>query len=1191
MLLKCILFDERAVKFCKGFSVSPPTFASRVSLNVFILRLLCAGWMWIALSVCGIAQWTNARTVRIQVADSLYALDSLSIVPSSFSVKYAKGGECADTLYTLDVFASNLRFSPSLYGDSVTVQFRVFPSRIRQYYAHKDSSLRLPEGSGKFTPYRLGAQGPADALLADESIRRSGSISRGVAFGNAQNLTVNSTLNLQLSGKINERFSVLGSITDDNIPIQPNGNSQQLQDFDQVFIQLYDDRSKLIVGDFVLRRPNGYFLNYFKRAQGAYFVTDQKQSSGGRLQVEASASISKGRFARNVIQGVEGNQGPYRLQGADGETFIIVLAGTEAVFIDGRQLERGQDKDYVIDYNAAEIIFTPRHLITKDRRIAVEFQYSERRYARPMLQSAVAWSKGNARYYTSLFSEGDARNQPLQQDLTADDRRILSQAGDDALSAVRSGITETSFSASEVRYALVDSLGFDSVLVFSTDPALARFRAVFSPVGAGNGDYVEDGFTANGRKYRWIAPEVTPGGIVRKGSFAPVVTLATPKNNQMLTAGTEQVFGKNRWKVMAEGAVSNADVNTFSAIGNDDNIGFAFRSVWAVASLKDAAPRDSSWRWNVRWDYEYTSVHFRRIERFREVEFERNWNLLGANLNNDQHIAGAELVRRKPGVGRWSVGAESFQLGNSFTGIKAKASSDIKTKKSKLWFVGSYLNSNGLVNTRFLRHKSDVYHTVRKVRIGFADEFEFNRFYSVQRDSLAAPSYRFYDWQVSLANADTAKWQAGVYFRQRTDDLLRGGILGRAAIADEYGGKSVKMFGKNHRLSVLLSNRILRIADTTLTRQAPENTLVSRLEYSGKAKNGWFQWNTFYEVGSGLEQRREFVYLEVQPGQGVYVWNDYNNNGVRELNEFEVAAFGYEANFIRTFIQTADYTTVYNNQFSQVLQLYPERVFGKSKGPAKWLARLSSQTAYKSDRKTGRFGGIERFNPLANEVQDSLLIATNTSFRQILFLNKNHPLWGAEFTYQELRGKSLLSNGFETRTDTYRQAGLRWNITPLWIASSEFRAGTRSQGSDFLIGRNFVIDYTSAKPRITWQPKPTNRWSATGEYTEKSTRATDTPKETAVIVKAGFEGTVSSLEKGSLQVTVEYLNIRYTGEGNSSLAFEMLEGLNAGDNFVWSAGVQRTVAKNLQLNITYNGRRPEGQRVIHTGGLQLRAFF
>jgi len=69
------------------------------------------------------------------------------------------------------------------------------------------------------------------------------------------------------------------------------------------------------------------------------------------------------------------------------------------------------------------------------------------------------------------------------------------------------------------------------------------------------------------------------------------------------------------------------------------------------------------------------------------------------------------------------------------------------------------------------------------------------------------------------------------------------------------------------------------------------------------------------------------------------------------------------------------------------------------------------------------------------------------------------------------------------------------------------------------------------------------------------------------------------------------VRIAYNGESNSSLEFEMLEGLKKGQNYTWSFTWQRKINKNMQLNLNYSGRKSPGNPVINVGSMQVRAFF
>ena len=310
---------------------------------------------------------SNLRSRTIEFSNDTISLDTLSIIPNSFRLNQ-NGTPLDSTKYQLEWYSGRLVVEQSLMGSSAEATYRVFPSLYSAKTFNKDPSLIKSVQDIPPNPFSYTVQkGSARELFDLGTLSKSGSISRGVTIGNNQDLGVSSSLNLNLSGRLTPKIGIRAAITDNNIPFQPEGNTQQLQDFDQIYIQLFTDRTELTAGDFRIERPKSYFMSFFKRAQGLsikhrFPIHRRKiaEDKPGFLEVKGSGALSRGKFNRQIIDGQEGNQGPYRLNGAENETFIIVIAGTERVYIDGQLLTRGQENDYIIDYNTAELTFTTK---------------------------------------------------------------------------------------------------------------------------------------------------------------------------------------------------------------------------------------------------------------------------------------------------------------------------------------------------------------------------------------------------------------------------------------------------------------------------------------------------------------------------------------------------------------------------------------------------------------------------------------------------------------------------------------------------------------------------------------------------------------------------------------------------------------------------------------------------------------
>jgi hypothetical protein len=1115
--------------------------------------------------------------------DTVY-FDSVSVLAYDFTVEI--NNEIIDAQYfelnTVEGYLV-LKHQFNIKPDTIQISYYQAPLNLNNTYNHKSDTLIFNGSDSLLKPalFSLDQNENEFDFFSESQLNKQGSISRGVSVGNGQNLSFQSTLNLQLSGQIGPDLFIKGSISDDNIPFQPDGNTQKLQEFDQVYLQIYNDDFSVTGGDFWLQKPEGYFLNYQKRSQG--LSVDFKHGvanaeSNPVVSHKISGAFSRGKFARNIVQGIEGNQGPYRLFGAENEQNIIILAGTEKVYIDGILLKRGQAFDYVIDYNGSEITFTANQFITKDKRIIVEFQYSDLNYARSLFAYNTAVKADKYQLWGNFYSEQDAKNQPIQQSLSLDQKTTLSFAGDNIGEALTSSIFPAEFTENNLHYYLTDSLGIDSILIFTNNADSGQYRANFALVGDGNGNYVIDRYTANGKIYKWVAPV---NGI-RQGNYEPIQILVPPKQNQMLTVGGQYQFNKKTVSKL-ELAYSKNDLNTFSTLDANDNKGYGIK--WNVTNIQQS--KNEKYQLATNLNFEFNDRYFTPIQWFRSAEFDRDWNVRQKNYEGNQYISSFSSRLNIHKVGKIAYTINQLTWGTDYQGWKNDVNLQLNKKGFDVKFDGNYLFSEGIEETTYARHQAKLSKTFKAVEIGIQDIFERNLIN--QNNQLLGSSFQFYDIKSYISLGDSSKNYHQLYYQQRHDWFSDSTALQHAASANNYGISSHFKKKKAHQLLLNLNYRQLNILDENLIDQQPEESILGRIEQNLFLWKGLLSSRIFYELNSGLELKRDFIYIQVNNGQGVYTWIDYNNDGIKDIGEFEIAQFADQAEYIRVNIATTEFVRTYGNQFSQTLFIKPERLWQNKKGIKKIVAMFSNQTNYSINRKTSYEDGLSALNPFNNNIADTSLINNQSSIRNTVFFNRLNPVFGMEYLVQSNTSKNLLTSGFTANFRQSQVLKLRWNISKIFNLKLEYTNGNRQSESDFASNRNFNYTINSADVIFTYQPTTAYRIAVNGQYNIKN-NASDID-ETAEILKIGTEFRLNQVKKGSLSANLASNIIQYNAIANTPLAFELLEALKPGVNFIWGVSYQRKVASNLQLNFNYNGRKSEDVNAIHSGGMELRAFF
>ncbi len=1146
---------------------------------------------------------SNLRSKQLVIKEGVIVLDTLPIIESTLIVRSLTTKQRVDSSY-YQIEGRQFHWLHS-QPDSLAMEYRVFPYPIDETISRIDTNQLNRVEDDMIVTYEYNPYENDNELIDFKGLDYSGSFSRGISFGNNQDLVLNSSFNLQMAGEIGDGIELRAAITDENIPLQAEGNTQQLREFDQVFIQLKKGTTSLTAGDYELRRPNGYFMNYFKKLQGATFESTFKNGENGRLYTKSSVAIARGQFARNNIIAQEGNQGPYKLRGSQNERFIIILSGTEKVWLDGQLMQRGLEADYIIDYNRGELTFTFRRLITKDSRIIIEFDYSDQNYLRSMYATNLDYQGNRVRLYLNAFSQQDSKNATGDLQLSDNEKSLLSQIGDQFDDAFVSTIDTLEGSGElratyELRDTIFPCLGADSLgqyLHYSTDQNRATYVARFTQVGQGNGQYILDTeTTANERVYRWVG--IDPVSCQPLGDFAPITNLSAPMQQQLFSGGFEYQFS-DKASLRTEVALSRIDLNRFSDIDDEDNLGLAgythFNRRFQLGS------DSSGWDLNTTLSYEFTQNNFQALNPYRAPEFLRDWNIA--------NVAGQGTAERAAEqIGKLGIRLNKNKWGNlgyNFSGFLRKGLYDGFRHEGELrlkrgtWTIdgkASYLETDEVDRqTRFSRPNFRITKQLPWLdnwEIGWAGEREKSERYDGLTDTLLASSFHYDRYSLFLKSPEKETYQLGLQFNQRKDFAPTTTNFEQSTTASELAvNGSWRTKGKRNRLRLGggLTYRELAILRADLSPESPAETYLGRTDVNINLFRGAVQSNTIYNIGSGQEPKIEYTYAQVRPGSGTHIWLDsiYNNDGKIQEFEMEIAPFQDLADYIRISNITDEFIRTDNVGFNQSIRITPRAVWFNKKGWKKWLSRWSARTNLQINRKTRAAPQVRTYDPFQVNISDTALVSLRSTINNNLFFNQTDPKYGLQLGQKDNRSRVVQTSGFESRrlSDWFVQG--RWNISQSVSTRLTSTFGQRESDSEFFSNREYLLKFWRLEPEFTFQKDQNFRTILRYKYQQD--RNTSSPEgEEAQQHDLSLE---MVYKQRLLNLRFSFVDVTYEGQANSPAGLAILNGLQQGQNFIWNLSLNRQLAKNILLVLSYEGRKTGTARVIHVGRAQVAATF
>ncbi len=1116
--------------------------------------------------------WVKNKIISLE--NSSYIVDSIisiSVLPSNYTLKKFSFNRIQQVIESED---------ENLINKRIVITYRAFPIK-RESFRKNYPQIRIDTLTQRqITQIRkIQSRDLTDEIFGSR-IERSGSISRGFSVGSNKDFSLNSGLRLQLAGQLSDDVEVVAVLSDQSSPIQPEGNTLTLQEIDKVYIDLKHKYAQATFGDFQFYQKVGTFGLVDKKLQGlkTQAFLDSKNSA------VISYANARGKFKSQQFNGVDGVQGPYRLTGENNERDIIVLAGTEKVFINGEEKTRGENYDYTIDYSTGEIYFTPKVIITNASRIKVDFEYSDRKFERNFFGSGVNSQLFSDRliFGFTYFRESDNQNLPIDVSLTENDRKILSESGNDRLKASKSGVRFVGYDTTGKpagTYRLKDTLIYNQLYQFyefSPGSDSAFYHISFSYIGEGKGDYIRSGLG----RYIYVGPG--------KGSYLPIILLPMPELKQLGNFYSKFFITKNIF-VEGELSFSSFDKNRFSSIDDDKNRGKAYTYSLGIDSLNVRIFDLLSGNFSINFLERKREASYSPLSRIYEVEYERNWNLIQSTFQDEELLREAQVYffrenfNSKISFGRIKKGS-NFQTDRVASSIKSDLFNNFG-----LNYSFSNLRSKSLnFNSAYQKHILNINYTDKNLSPFLNFEFE-NKLDRGNNDTLLQSSFRFYDLRVGILT-NLIKYidvSSSINFRQ--DYFPINYQLNREA--------------NNYIFQIILKSKDIRDFNSTLDFSFRQKKYSNQFKNLGNLDNqslavkflsrGFFfqrfiQSDIYYEASSQRSARLERIFLRVPKGSGQYIYKgDLNNNGIADEFEFEPTRF--EGDFILTTYPTDELFSVTDLKASLRFKL-DFRNFYVFESAQKILKPFSTETYLRVEENSQDKNESNIYLIKLKTFQNpQTTIRGSNLIQQDINLFEWNPDFNMLFRFTERKGFSKFSLTDERRFQQEKLIRLRIKPLKEFANQSELIFNRNHLNSSNYSLRNFVIRGVNISSKIFYYPY--NNVETSFKFDIGKSKDFFPPNPTEIISNTQeLSVTVMYSMRGKISLSIERTELIVNQELNY-FPFELTKGYLTGKNYIWRFMADYQFTSNIQTNIIYDGRVQGKNNPIHTATAEIRAYF